>query len=323
MVSALTETSGSSQSKKYAALSRAAGKGSRLSGNGPRIKRAGVPYLLLLPVGLFLAFFSLLPFFWALLISVQPPLAASSGAITTISWANFENVLTDPLTYSSLGVTLLYAVLSTIFIIVFSIGCSLALKTVRKGANAYQLFLLIPLTLAPPVVIILWQALFDPSGGAVDGILQVLHLPHQGFYESTSQALYVLVAMSVWSNTGFWTLVFLSSLRTLSTEVFEAAEIDGAGPIRTFFEITLPLLRRTVLLASVVLSTAGLVVFVPAQLLTQGGPGDSTRFLMYLAAQNVLRYGDPGDANAIVVILLVLIGVVAAVQFRLLRSEDA
>jgi multiple sugar transport system permease protein len=77
------------------------------------------------------------------------------------------------------------------------------------------------------------------------------------------------------------------------------------------------------LLAGVVLSSAGLVVFVPAQLLTNGGPGNATNFLMYSAAQNVLRYGQPADANAVVVILLVLIGIVAAVQFRIIRSDDA
>jgi len=295
----------------------------RLSGNGPQIKHPGVPYLLLGPLAFFLTCFTLIPFVWGVLISLQPPLTASTGAITTVSFANFRDLLTDPATLNSLTVTIEYAVMTTILIIAFSMASALALKSVRKGPGVYQLFLLIPLTLAPPVVVILWQALFNPNGGAVNGVLEVLGLPKQGFYESTGEALFLLVAMAVWSSVGFWTLVFLSSLRALSTEVFEAAEIDGAGAFRTFVSITLPLMKRTVLLASVVLSSAGLVVFVPAQLLTQGGPADATNFLMYSAAQNVLRYGQPGAANAVVVILLILIGLVAAVQFRLIRSDDA
>jgi multiple sugar transport system permease protein len=295
----------------------------RLSGNGTRIKHPGVPYFLILPVGLFLAAFTLLPFLWAVLISLQPPLLASSGAITTLTIENFREIFTDPATWNSLVVTVVYALSTAVLIIAFSVASALALQTVRRGSGLYQLVLIIPLTLAPPVVVILWQALFDPSSGAVDGVIVRLGLPRQGFYESTHQALLVLIAMAVWSNAGFWTLVFLSSLRTFSTEVFEAASIDGAGPIRTFISITLPLLRRTLLLASVVLTTAGLVVFIPAQLLTQGGPGDATDFLMYEAAQDILRFGQPGSANAIVVILLVLIAVVASVQFRLMRSEDA
>ena len=295
----------------------------RLSGGGARLRFPGVPYLLIFPVGLFLAAFTLLPFLWAVLISLQPPLEASSGQITTFTTANFVEIFTDPETLSSLLVTVLYSALTTVLIIGFSVASALALQAVRRGSGAYQLVLIIPLTLAPPVVVILWQALFDPSSGAVDGVLVRLGLPPQGFYESTRQALLVLVAMAVWSNAGFWTLVFLSSLRTFSTEVFEAAAIDGAGPIRTFVSITLPLLKRTLLLAGVVLSTAGLVVFIPAQLLTQGGPGDATNFLMYQAAQDVLRFGEPGSANAIVVLLLVLIALVAGVQFRLMRSEDA
>jgi multiple sugar transport system permease protein len=298
-------------------------RGSRLSGHGPRLRNPATPFLFLLPLGVFLTVFSLLPFVWALLISVQPPLGASTGAITGLTWANFADVLSDPQTWNAIVVTVVYAIATTFLVIVFSLGSALALKTVQRGSGFYQLVLLIPLTLAPPVVVILWQALFDPTSGAVDGLLQLIGLPRQGFYESTSQALWVLVGMAVWSNVGFWTLVFLSALRSLSSEVFEAAEIDGAGAIRAFFSITLPLVSRTVLLASVVLSTAGLVVFIPAQLLTQGGPGDSTRFLMYLAAQNVLRFGQPGSANALVVIILVLVAIFAAIQFRLIRSEDA
>jgi multiple sugar transport system permease protein len=295
----------------------------RLSGNGPRLRFPAVPYLLVLPVGIFLAIFTLLPFLWAILISVQPPLQASSGNITAFSIANFREIFTDPDTFNSILVTVIYSALTTILIIAVSIVTALALKTVRRGSGAYQLVLIIPLTLAPPVVVILWQALFDPSSGAVDGVIVGMGLPRQGFYESTSQALMVLVAMAVWSNSGFWTFVFLSNLRTFSSELFEAAAVDGSGPIRTFVSITFPLLRRTTLLASVVLSTAGLVVFIPAQLLTEGGPGNATNFMMYQAAQDVLRFGNPGNANAIVVVLLVLIGIVAAVQFRLMRSDDA
>ncbi|BDZ51449.1 hypothetical protein GCM10025867_36900 [Frondihabitans sucicola] len=174
-----------------------------LSENGPALRHGSVPYWLILPVGLFLAVFSLLPFVWAVLISLQPPLLASSGQITSFSLRNFENVLTDPATLKSLVVTIWYAFLSTVLIIAVSVATALALKAVRHGAGAYQLVLIIPLTLAPPVVVILWQALFDPSSGAVDGIFKQIGLPNQGFYESTHQALYVLVAMAVWSNAGF------------------------------------------------------------------------------------------------------------------------
>ena len=297
-------------------------KAVRLSGNGPRA-RAPVPYLLLLPLAFFLALFTLVPFVWGILISLQRPLEAANGAITTVTAINFKFVVTDPEFLHSLTVTLEYAALTTVLIIIASMATALALKVVRRGAGVYRFFLLVPLTIAPPVVVVLWRALFNPTSGAVNGVFGLVGIPPQGFYESTGQALLLLVAMGVWSNIGLWSFIFLASLRALSTEVFEAARLDGAGAFSTLARITLPLMKRTILLAGVVLSSAGLVVFVPAQLLTNGGPGDATNFLMYSAAQNVLRYGQPADANAVVVILLVLIGIVAAVQFRLMRSEDA
>jgi ABC-type sugar transport system permease subunit len=295
----------------------------RLAGGGPRVGNPATPYLFLLPAFALLALFSVLPFIWAFLISVQPRGAATTGAITGFTTENFHDVLTDPEVTHSLRVTLVYAALTTFLCIAFSLLTAMALKTVQRGAGVYQTALLIPLTLAPPVVIILWKAIFSRTSGAVNGVLTQVGIPAQGFYESTGQALYVLIAMAVWSNVGFWTLVYMSALSQISGEIFEASQLDGCGPIRRFFFVTLPLVKRTTLLASVVLSSAALVVFVPAQLLTQGGPGSATNFLMYVAAQDVLRYGHPGPANALVVLLLVVIAVAVLIQFRLLRSKDA
>lgn len=294
-----------------------------LSDNGPAVRNKALPYLFLAPAGLLIGIFSVFPFLWAILISLQPPRQATSGSITGFTLNNFDFVLTNPRLLNSIGVTIVYAIASTVLCIAFSILTAVAIRTIRRGASFYQTVLLIPLTIAPPVVVILWRALFQPSTGAINGILGVFGIPPQGFYESTGQALAVLIGMAVWINVGFWSLVFLSALSTISTEVWEAAEIDGAGPIRKLFSVTLPLIKRTILLAGVVLMTAGLVVFIPAQLLTNGGPGDATYFLMYMAAQEVLRYGRPGSANATVVIILVLIAIAAIVQFRVFRSDDA
>jgi multiple sugar transport system permease protein len=297
--------------------------GARLAGGGPKVGRAWTPYASLLPAGALLALFSVFPLVWALAISVQPRGAGTNGTITGFTFENFRGVLTDARTLDSLRVTLTYALLATFLCIVFSILTALAIKTVQRGAGLYQAALLIPLTVAPPVVVILWRALFNRNTGAVNGVLTRLGIPEQGFYESTGQALYVLVAMAVWTNVGFWTLVYLASLNSISTEIFEAAELDGCGPVRKFFYVIFPLLRRTTLLAGVVLMSAGLVVFVPAQLLTQGGPGGATNFLMFMASQEVLRYGHPGTANALVALLLLIIALAVAIQFRLLRSKDA
>ena len=86
--------------------------------------------------------------------------------------------------------------------------------------------------------------------------------------------------------------------------------------------IVLPLMKRTLLLACVVLSIGHFVVFVPAQLLTRGGPNDTTRFLMYEAAQRIMRFAHPGQANAVVMIILFMMFIVVGLQFGLLRSED-
>jgi multiple sugar transport system permease protein len=198
----------------------------------------------------------------------------------------------------------------------------MAISNVGRLASPFQSLLIIPICVAQPVVIIMFRAMLNPRTGIANGILTSIGLPPQGFYESDKQALWVLVYLALWSGTGFWTLVFSAALRNISKDIIEAAIIDGANAIRRFLSIILPLLKRTVLLAFVVLSIHHFVVFIPAHLLTHGGPNDSTRFLMYEAALRIMRFGHPGQANAIVVIILVMMFVVVGIQFRLLRSEN-
>jgi multiple sugar transport system permease protein len=292
--------------------------------SGPLYKKWYLPYAFVAPAILLIAFFAFLPIIWGLLLSLQPDHLAQRGrfVVREVTGENYRRAFADPILWKSIRVTLTYNVSSTLLVVVVAVLSAMALTHVGRSAAFFQSLLFVPICVAQPVVVIIFRAMLDPHSGIANGILAALRLPLQGFYESQSQALWVLVYLAVWTGTGFWTLVFSSALRNIPNEIFEASIIDGAGALRRFLAITIPLLRRILLLACVVLSIQHFVVFVPAQLLTKGGPNDTTRFLMYEAAQRVMRFAHPGHANAVVMVILVMMFIVVGIQFGLLRSEN-
>jgi len=136
----------------------------------------------------------------------------------------------------------------------------------------------------------------------------------------TSESLRVRLCAS-WIGMGYWMLFLISGLQAIPEVLYDAAKIDRAGPIRTFFHITIPMLRRPLLFVLVADTVANFVLFVPVQLLTQGGPQGSTTLLMFDAYRTTYGYGSRNLGAAEVVILTGIMIFFVLLQFRLLREE--
>jgi ABC-type sugar transport system permease subunit len=127
--------------------------------------------------------------------------------------------------------------------------------------------------------------------------------------------------MSVWKNVGLSVLIFLAGLQNVPGDVLEAASLDGAGPLRRFAHVTLPLLRRHLAVAVFVSTIAGTRIFTPILLMTQGGPHDSTTNLTYYAYQQAFQFSSRGTAAATTIVMLVLIGLITLGQGFVLRER--
>lgn len=131
-----------------------------------------------------------------------------------------------------------------------------------------------------------------------------------------------IMLLASWVGIGYWMMFLIAGLEDIPPEYGEAADIDGAGPVRKFFGITLPLLRRQLLFVLVADTVANFVLFAPIQVLTQGGPGGTSNLLMYAVYQNDFTLSDPHTAAAELVCLLFLMLIIVGIQFRVLRSNE-
>jgi multiple sugar transport system permease protein len=156
----------------------------------------------------------------------------------------------------------------------------------------------------------------------MNGMLQAAGLPEQPFFLSSGQALPSIGLIVIWGGISFWVLVFLAALRSIPSDVLQAAEVDGANTRQRVFRIILPLMKRPIGLALIVITTVNTLLFAPALLITRGGPELSTNFVMYEAYSRGFESSRYGFANAIIVFLLLFLFVVAAAQYRIMRQDD-
>ena len=180
--------------------------------------------------------------------------------------------------------------------------------------------LFIPVTIPIVGSCIAWGAALEPQG-PVNALITALGGEPQPFFTSPNQALACIIVLASWIGIGYWMLFLIAGLQSIPSELYDAAKVDQAGPVRTFFSVTLPLLRRPLLFVLVADTVANFVLFVPVQLLTQGGPQGSTTLLMFEAWRTTYGYGSRNLGAAQVVILTAIMLVFVLLQFRLLRED--
>ena len=176
-----------------------------------------------------------------------------------------------------------------------------------------------PLVLSAASVSILMKYLFNESYGVINWLLSLVGIPAVPWLTSPQWAMVVVIAVYVWQNFGFSFLLFIGGLSSIPTEIYEAGSIDGETGWRQFRHLTLPLVSPTVLVASVMAIISALQVFDQPYVLTRGGPGDSTRTVVMVIYESAFRELEFGRASAIGLVLMVLIMLVTAAQFRLAR----
>jgi multiple sugar transport system permease protein len=163
-------------------------------------------------------------------------------------------------------------------------------------------------------LIFMW--LFEPSFGLVNAVLARLGLPQGQWLSSPDQALYVIVAMTVWGWTGFAVVIYLAALQGVPQELQEAAAIDGAKPVAVFRTITLPLLSPASLFLAVWLSISALQLFDEVYLTTRGGPLHSTTVVVFYLFDQAFQQFNAGYAAALAYVLFMVILVITFIQFR-------
>lgn len=203
-----------------------------------------------------------------------------------------------------------------------AIALLLAILMTRKLAltGLWRTLLFIPATIPIVGSSIAWGAILRQDG-PMNAILSVLGVTTQPFLTSPSQALASIMLIATWIGVGYWMIFLITGIENIPREYYEAASIDRAGPLRTFWSITLPLLKRQLLFVLVADTVANFVLFVPIQMLTNGGPENTTTLLMFDAYRTTYGYGNRNLGAAEVVILTLIMLIFVGLQFWLLRDR--
>jgi multiple sugar transport system permease protein len=264
------------------------------------------------PAMLLIAVFGIAPIVWSAVLSFQRNNLLSGG--TWIGFKNYERLMRDPLFAHSVRLTVLYTALFVPISIALSLLCAVALNRKLWFIRVYRTAIFLPVVASTVAEAILFLWLFDPYNGIVNVVLSKFGLPTQDFFQSPSQALYSIVAMTVWGWLGFSVIIYLAALQGIPRELVEAAAIDGATRWRIFRRVELPLLGPTTLFLVIYLSINALQLFDEIYVTTHGGPLNSTLVVVYYLYQQAFQFFDAGYATAIAYVLFLGILVLTIVQ---------
>ncbi len=238
---------------------------------------------------------------------------------------NYSAAVAHRLFWPSVWFTLEYTVIATVLLVGIGLGLALLVQESTGWRAFLRTAFLLPTALGLASASLLFYALYSPQVGPLSPLLERLGLTHGvvSVLGSPAGALWATVFLIVWRYSGFYMLLLLVGLQGIAAEVYEAALIDGAGRWQTFRSITLPLLRPSLALSTIMCVTGSLLAFDQFYILTKGGPDGSTMTvvqLIYNLAFESKR--DLGMAAALSVIALVALVVINVFQLRVLRGSD-
>jgi xylobiose transport system permease protein len=255
-----------------------------------------------IPATLYFTIFALLPLGVVVWLSFTS--WSGIGSPSSVGLSNWRSLVSDPVMRQSIWLMVLLTALG----VVTQTPVSLLLGVWAAGRQRNRALLtalyFIPLLMSSAAVAIVWRALLDPNFG----------LPHQfpglfgsgDLFGNAADAIGVLTFVGLWQWTPLYTLIFQGGARAIPTSLYEAAAIDGAGPARQFFTITLPQLRNTIITSMILMVIGGMTTFESILILTQGHPGNSTTTTAYYMYEEAFDNFSFGKASAIAVVLVVI-----------------
>ena len=257
--------------------------------------------------------FRLYPFVYSLLCSFTD-FRLFDAETEFVGLDNYKLIFTDEKIISSLGRTFLYVLLTVPLKLAVSLAVACLLCRSLRGIGLFRTAFYIPSLLGGSVAVsVLWKALFR-DGGPVSFMAELFGLPSQSWLGDYSQALMVIVLLRVWQF-GSSMIIFLAALKAVPRELYESASLDGAGRLRSFVRITLPMISPVMLYNLVMQLAEVFQEFNAPYIVTQGGPRGSTTFFSLLIYKKAFRENELGMASAMAWILFLIVSVFCTVAF--------
>lgn len=219
--------------------------------------------------------------------------------------------------------TVLFVALTVPAITLISLSLAAVLNRETRMMAVYRTLFFLSQILSVTVVTLIWQIMFSPQQGMLANITEYLGGTPIAWLTDQGYAMAAIVIATVWWSIGIAMVMFLAGLQEISKEIYEAARLDNASPLATFWYITIPNMKRSITLVVVLQIILHFQVFGQSHLMTNGGPNDETQVLVRYIYQTAFRDSDLGQASAMAVLLFLIMSIFSALQFMLNREKDA
>lgn len=238
------------------------------------------------------------------------------GSIEFIGLDNYVQLLKDENFKISFLNSILFMVISVPVTLFLSVLIAVILNQGVRFVKVFRTAVFLPYVTATIAVAAVWQLIFNPTMGPINGMLMKLGIDQPpGWLSSPSWALMSVSIVYIWHSIGYYMVLFLAGLQNIPDYLYEAADLDGAGPISKFFKITLPMLSPVLFFTTIIGVINSFKVFDLIYVLTGGGPGRSTHVLVYDIYNSAFKQFEYGYASAMAYVLFLLILLISIVQF--------
>ncbi|MEU6608505.1 sugar ABC transporter permease [Streptomyces shenzhenensis] len=303
---------------RAAAVSKESPAGPARRRRGRAVRGQLTAWAFLVPALLVFGFFAWWPILRGLLISFQrtnltdPP--------TWVGLDNFRSLFADPLLATAVGNTLLFVALAVLIGFPAPLLLAAVISTVRRGAGVYRFLVYLPVVIPPVVAILLWKWFYDPGSGLFNSALGLVGLGPYSWLESSGSAMLSLVLEATWAGMGGAVLIYLAAMVGIPGELYEAAEVDGAGVRRRVWHVLLPQLRSVIGLLLLVQLLNTVQVFTEPYVFTGGGPENATLTVLLLIFRYAFQDGAYGQAAALSCLMVIVLALLSAVYLRVTRT---
>lgn len=270
-----------------------------------------------------LGVFFFLPIVAALLLSFTDFDLYALADLHNLRFVGLGNYLTlakTPLFWQVLANTVEFVVLGVPLSIATSLGAALLINSkLARFKGLFRTIFFAPVVTTLVAVAVIWRYLFNTQFGVINWLLGLIGLGPIDWLGSPHWAMPAIVVFAVWKNFGYNMIILLAGLQTIPDDLYEAARIDGAGPLAQFRHVTLPALAPVMLVVSILTMAAYFQLFAEPYVMTQGGPVQSTTSILYLMFTQGFQFWNLGYATAVAFVLFVILFVLTLAQVRLSR----
>lgn len=225
------------------------------------------------------------------------------GEKTFTGFGNYERLMSDDKFLTSLKNTFIFSAGLVPLNLALALGLALLLKDHLFGIGLFRTVIFIPVMTSLIVWSIVWKYMLAPELGFINQLLAIFNLKGPAWLLNQSTAMPAIIITSAIKNVGLNMILFLTALQQVPKSLYEAAELDGAKSIRRFFKITLPLISPTIFLTMIITTIGAMKVFGQVYVMTRGGPGDSTKVLVYYIWETAFNHFEMGYAAAVAFVL--------------------